>query len=60
MSYPVRIPTEKFDQAAKTHEAQFWTDDRGCTYAAACVDKPLDSSETVWQRSTPQPNILEH
>lgn len=70
--YDVRVPRQFFRACAETHEDQFWTDDRGFTFAvvwsdehnqpmAACVGIPDgDHAENAWHRDTPQPEVIEH
>ena len=71
-TYPVSIPSDLFTEATETREDQFWTDDRGFTFAiawsdehqqpmAACVAVPDgDTPANAWHRDTPQPEVIEH
>lgn len=70
--YEVRVPKKVYDACTETKEDQFWTDDRGFTYAvswsdshktalAAVVDVPPgESAANAWHRDTPQPEVIEH
>lgn len=70
--YDVRVPLKVYTACAETKEDQFWTDDRGFTFAvawsdehqqpmAACVAVPDEKSPAdAWHRDTPQPEVTEH